>query len=73
MKITVKVITSSSQQKLVQISENEYRVYIHAKPIKGEANTKIREIISDYFNVPKSKVVIVSGKTAKLKILEIKQ
>jgi uncharacterized protein YggU (UPF0235/DUF167 family) len=71
MKIKVKVITNSSQQKVEETADHEYRVYVHAKPIKGEANAKTREALCEYFNLPKHKVVMVSGKTSRLKVFRI--
>jgi uncharacterized protein YggU (UPF0235/DUF167 family) len=71
MKISVKVITNSSQDKVEQTCENEYKVYVHAKPVKGEANKKVREALCEYFSLPKHKVALVGGKTSKNKLFKI--
>jgi len=71
MKITVKVIPNSSQQRVEQISEKDFKVYIHAKPIKGEGNKKARELLCEHLNLPKHQVILVSGKTAKIKTFKI--
>ena len=72
MKIKVKVISNSSQQKVVQITDSNYKIYIRAFPIKGEANKKVRALLVAYFNLPKHQVVLISGKTAQIKIFEIR-
>ncbi|MEI7807349.1 MAG: DUF167 domain-containing protein, partial [Verrucomicrobiota bacterium] len=53
MKIRVKVLPNSSKKQVVQVAENEYRIYINAKPIKGEANKQVRELLCQYLNQPK--------------------
>ncbi|MEI7690768.1 MAG: DUF167 domain-containing protein [bacterium] len=72
MKINVKVIPNSSKREVVQISETEFRVYINAKPIKGEANKQARELLCLFLNQPKHCVVLVSGRTSRMKIFEIR-
>ncbi len=71
MKINIRVKPSSSQSRVVQISEKEYQVYVKAKPIKGEANKKVREVLCQFLNLPKHKVVLIAGKTSRHKIFEI--
>jgi uncharacterized protein YggU (UPF0235/DUF167 family) len=46
-------------------------VKVTAVPEKGKANTKVIELISEYFKVPKSKINILSGITYKEKLIEI--
>ena len=72
MKINVKVIPNSSKEEVKLTANGEYRVYIHAKPIKGEANKRAREVLCEFLGLPKHKVILVSGKTAKVKVFEIK-
>lgn len=42
-------------------------------PFENRANQELIEIISEYFNVPKTKISIVLGLRSREKILEIKQ
>jgi len=72
MRIYIKVIPRSSQNKVEKISEGEYKVKLTAPPIDGEANKMLIKILTEYFNVSKSSVEIIGGKTAKTKIVEIK-
>lgn len=71
MRLYVKVIPRSSRNKVEKISEGEYKVWLTAPPVDGEANKKLVEILSGYFKVPKSLVKIVGGKSAKTKIIDI--
>ena len=54
-----------------KISEGEYKVKLTAPPVDGQANEALIELMADYFDVAKSSVKILSGKTAKIKLLEI--
>lgn len=49
----------------------EFTVGVDAPPIKGAANEKLIEIISDWLGVKKNQVNIISGHTARHKILDI--
>jgi uncharacterized protein YggU (UPF0235/DUF167 family) len=55
----------------VKISEGEYKVKVAAPPEKRKANEAVIEILADYFDVPKSRVSIAGGKTARVKIIDI--
>lgn len=72
MRIYVKVIPRSSLNKVEKVSEGEYKVKLTAPPVDGEANKMLIKILADYFDVPKSSVEIVGGKSAKTKIIDIK-
>jgi len=71
MRIYVKVIPKSSRNKIEKISEGEYKVWITAPPVDGKANEALIELLSDYFNVSKSSVEIIGGKTSRTKIVDI--
>lgn len=71
MRIYVKVSPRSSKNEIVKISEGEYKVKLTAPPIDNQANEMLIKLMADYFNVAKSNVKILSGKTAKIKLLEI--
>ncbi|MFA5777317.1 MAG: DUF167 domain-containing protein [Parcubacteria group bacterium] len=71
MIIYIKVIPKSSRNKIEKISEGEYKAWITAPPVQGKANEALVKILADYFDVSKSQVNIIGGKTAKTKIVEI--
>jgi len=72
MKIKVKVITSSSQERIEYLGPDDItKVWTHSRPIKGEATKRVREILADYLKLPKHKVVLVSGKTSNIKTYKI--
>jgi len=71
MRIYVKVTPRSSKNEVIKISEGEYRVKVTALPEKGKANKAVIDLLADYFDVPKSSVDIVGGKSTKTKIIDI--
>ena len=71
MRIYVKVIPKSSRSKIEKISEGEYKAWITAPPVQGKANEMLKKVLSDFFNVSKSCIIIVGGKTSKTKIVDI--
>lgn len=71
MKITVFVKPNSSKKEIKQIKENEFQVKLHSSPEKGKANEELLEILSEFFRVPKKKIIIHKGYFSRQKIIEI--
>jgi len=71
MRIYVKVIPRASKNEVLKISEEEYKIRVTAPPIDNKANIMLLSIVADYFDIPKSSLKIVGGKTARVKIIEI--
>ncbi len=69
--ISVSVKPQAKKENVIQISASEYRVSVHAPAHEGKANRAVVELLSEYFSVPKSKVKIIRGETAKQKIVAI--
>ena len=73
MRIYVKVIPRSSQNKVEKISEGEYKVKVTAPPVDGQANYMLIKVLAEYFNVSRGSLSILGGKSAKNKIIEIRE
>ena len=71
MRIYVKVTPRAGKNEVVKISEGEYKVKVTAVPEKGKANEAVIKLLADYFNISKSSINIIVGKTAKIKIVDI--
>jgi len=71
MRIYIKVIPKSSQNKVEKISDGEYKAWVTSAPVGGAANKKVIELVADFFDVSKSQVEIVAGKTTRKKIVDI--
>ena len=71
MRIKVKVKPGASENEVKKIDENLYEVRTTTIPEKGKANEKVVELLSDFFDVPKSKIKIVKGQTSREKEVEV--
>lgn len=71
MRIYVKVSPRSSKNEVTKIAEGEYRVKVTAPPVDGQANNMLIKVLAEHFDVPKSSLKIIGGKSAKIKIIEI--
>jgi|YelNatPaOPRAMG01_1025707.scaffolds.fasta_scaffold02323_19 uncharacterized protein (TIGR00251 family) len=71
MRITVRVKPNSGKQE-VKVENDVYTVTLNSPPLEGKANRELIEVLADYFNVPKSRIDIVSGHKGRVKIVDIK-
>jgi len=69
--IKLKIIPRSSQNQIIKISDDEYRIKLTATPVDGEANKKLIEFLSKEWKIPKSKIKIAKGLTSRRKTVEI--
>jgi len=72
MRIYVRAIPRSSRNEVKEIGTNEYRVKLTAPPVGGEANEMLIKVLAKHFGVAKSFIEIVGGKSAKVKMVDIK-
>lgn len=71
MRITVKVKPNKNAQNIKFNKElNIYEVELKSNPIKGKANDELISLLKKHFG--KKEIKIISGKTSKKKIIEIK-
>jgi uncharacterized protein (TIGR00251 family) len=69
--ISVAVKPQAKREAVTQIGASEYKISVKAPPHEGKANLAVIELLSRHFCVPKSKVQIIRGHTARRKILTI--
>ena len=71
MRITVLVKAGRKETKIESLSDNSFSVWVKEKPQDGKANHAVREALAEYFNIPKSRITLVSGEKSKTKLFEI--
>ena len=71
MLITLKAKPNARKNEVIKVDGVNYEVRTTATPADGKANEVIIELLAKYFRVAKSKVSIVKGKTAHMKVVEI--
>ncbi|MDP2598277.1 MAG: DUF167 domain-containing protein [Candidatus Liptonbacteria bacterium] len=73
MKIFVKAKPRAKTAGIQKIDDTHFIVSVKEPPSEGRANWAIERTLAEYFNVPVSRVRIVSGHTSRDKIVEINQ
>ena len=71
MRITVLVKAGRKESKIEKLSDNSFSVWVKEKPQDGKANYAVREALAEHFNIPRSRVTLVSGETSKTKLFDI--
>ena len=71
MKISVYAKPGSKKETVEKTDETTFIVRVKEKPEDGKANRAIIKILSEYFNVPSSRLKIIIGERSKRKIISI--
>ena len=71
MKITVKAHPRSRRTEIRKINDSEYELWFNVPPVEGRANEKIVEMLAEYFEIAKRRVVLLSGEKSKVKTFKI--
>ena len=69
MYIKIKVIPEAREEKVEQIKDDEYRIWVTVKAENNRANTRVLEIIRKLF--PSKSIRIISGHHSPPKIISI--
>ncbi len=72
MYVRVKVRPKSKANEIVEtMDDGTIKVRVKAAPEKGKANKEVIKLLAKKYNVRKSDVEIVSGKTDQIKLIKI--
>ncbi|MBL7715092.1 MAG: DUF167 domain-containing protein [Bdellovibrionales bacterium] len=71
MRINVQVKLGSKKESVERQSDGSLIVRVNAPPVEGRANERIIELLSDYFDSPKSKISLIQGAKSKKKVFEV--
>ncbi|MBI2544989.1 MAG: DUF167 domain-containing protein [Candidatus Aenigmarchaeota archaeon] len=69
--IHVKTIPNSKKVEIKKLGDDRYSVRLDRPAVEGKANSRLIEVLADYFDVPKSSVDIVKGLGGREKIVRI--
>ena len=74
MKVTVRVKPGSKKGNHIQLGlDGELLVYVREPAVDGKANRAVVELLSEYYDVPKTRIEIVRGLTSRIKVINIRQ
>ena len=71
MKFDVKVVPNAKKAEVIKGADGVLKVKVNAPARQGKANRMLKEILSEYFKMPKSSIRIVKGLLSRNKIVEI--
>ena len=71
MKISIEAKPGAKNEAVEQTGARTFKMCVKEVATEGRANQTILKALAGYFEIPKSRIKIVSGKTSKRKILEI--
>jgi uncharacterized protein (TIGR00251 family) len=69
---TVKVQPRARKNAITGTVGDALKLSLTAPPVEGKANQAVIEFLADFFDIPRSSVTIASGKTSRLKIVNIR-
>jgi len=53
------------------VDDTNFIAHVKAPPVEGKANEALVRLLSDYFGVPKSRVLIIKGAASKYKLVHL--
>lgn len=71
MLIKVKVFPNSKQEEVIKKTEDSFEIRIKQKPVQGQANQAVINVLSLYFNVPDKRIKLVKGFRQRNKVFKI--
>jgi len=71
LKIFVKAHPKSKKVEVVKKDADHYDVWVREAPDKGKANQAVVEALSDYLDVARSRINVVSGLASRNKVVEV--
>ena len=71
VKLKIRVIPNAKKTEFTGYREDELVLRLNAPAIEGKANKAATEFVSQYFGVPRSAVLMVSGEKSRHKIFQI--
>jgi uncharacterized protein (TIGR00251 family) len=69
--IRVSVTTRSSRRRMVWLSPDEAKVWVHAAPERGKANEEVCRVVAEACRVRRGDVRIVQGERSSKKVIVV--
>ena len=71
--INIKAIPRSNVSHIEEDLMGNLKVRVKAPPINGQANQELIGLLAEYYNVSKSQIEIIKGRTSRNKVIRINQ
>lgn len=77
MKIRCKIKPNSKKGNLIQKSQDEngefFEIFVREPAVEGKANLAVIKLLSEEFNISKTKISLKNGAKSRFKIFEIEK
>lgn len=70
-KIRAQVKPQAKQNRVTKLPDGSWRIEVKAPADEGRANAAVIEVLHEYFKIPKACFRVASGRTSRLKTIEI--
>jgi len=71
LKVFVKVKPGAKIDRVEKIDDTHFNIWVKCPAKEGRANENVIKLLAEFFNLPKSRVKIISGHSSKNKVIEI--
>lgn len=72
MRISITVKANARKNGVILRDNGELLVLVTAPPVEGKANKKVIEQLALFLKKPKSAITIISGRTGRFKVVEVR-
>jgi len=69
--IVVKMKPSAKTNQVTRLDDGSFLVSVKERPVEGKANIALVNLLAGHFRVPKSRIAILRGEHARLKVVRI--
>lgn len=69
--IKVKVSAGAKTESIEKMDDGSLKIRVKQPPEKGKANIQVSNMLSDFYNVPFTNVVLISGASYREKVFSI--
>ncbi|NUN94114.1 MAG: DUF167 domain-containing protein [Verrucomicrobiae bacterium] len=70
-RLQVRVVPRAANDALIARADGSWKARLTAPPVEGAANDALIRLVAQHFGLPRSKVRIVAGHSARMKLVEI--
>ena len=71
MRIFVDARPRAAEDKIEKIDDTHFKVWVTEPPEKGKANMAVIKVLTEYFNISWSDILLVHGASSRKKVFEI--
>jgi uncharacterized protein (TIGR00251 family) len=71
LRLKVRVKPRAAKSRVLGLKDDTLEVAVAAPPVDGAANEELVRTLADHYGVPKRAVEILSGETARIKLVRV--